>query len=348
MNAIANPLPATQDRVTPPRRFATLLRREYWEHRGGFLWAPAIAGAASLLLTAVFLVIAMVGIRGADDDAMVHLDDGTSMSINGLDLGLLASQLTDSDKAQLAAGIDLTMLLSSAWPAIVMIFVMFFYCLGALYDERKDRSVLFWKSLPVSDGMTVLSKVVSAVGTIPLIATLAGIATMLGFLLMLSVAVMIHGGNPWELIWGPGHPLLISLSVLAAIPVYAIWALPTVGWLMLCSAWARRVPFLWALVIPILSGVFVTMFSVMRLFNLDASWFWTNIVARMLLGTVPLTAHDIARMDGYPMESAGLLPLISPAGVYSNLLQPATWIGAVAGVLMLLIAVRLRRWRDEG
>src|SRR5690606_12162206 len=145
MNAIANPLPATQDRVTPPRRFATLLRREYWEHRGGFLWAPAIAGAASLLLTAVFLVIAMVGIRGADDDAMVHLDDGTSMSINGLDLGLLASQLSDSDKAQLAAGIDLTMLLSSVWPAIVMIFVMFFYCLGALYDERKDRSVLFWK-----------------------------------------------------------------------------------------------------------------------------------------------------------------------------------------------------------
>ena len=186
MNATAHSMPATAARVTPPRRFATLLRREYWEDRGGFLWAPAIAGAVSLLLTAVFLVIAIVGIRNADEDAMVHLGDGTSMSINGLDLGLLASQLSESDKAQLAAGIDLTMLMSAAWPGIVMVFVMFFYCLGALYDERKDRSVLFWKSMPVSDGMTVASKVVSAAGTLPVLATLSAIATMFGFLLLTS------------------------------------------------------------------------------------------------------------------------------------------------------------------
>ena len=348
MNATAHSMPATAARVTPPRRFATLLRREYWEHRGGFLWAPAIAGAVSLLLTAVFLVIAIVGIRNADEDAMVHLGDGTSMSINGLDLGLLASQLSESDKAQLAAGIDLTMLMSAAWPGIVMVFVMFFYCLGALYDERKDRSVLFWKSMPVSDGMTVASKVVSAAGTLPVLATLSAIATMFGFLLMLSAVVMMHGGNPWELIWGPGNPLLISLSMLAAIPVYALWALPTVGWLMLCSAWARRVPFLWALLVPILSGVFVSVFSVMRLFNLETSWFWTNIVARMLLGTVPLTSHDFARIDGAAIDRLGILPFVSPPAVYSNLLQPALWIGAVAGVLMLLLAMRLRRWRDEG
>lgn len=348
MNATAENLPVAKAPVTFPRRFAMLLRREYWEHRGGFLWTPLVAGAISLLLTAVFFVIALVGMRNADDDARVHLNDGSSMSISGLDLGVLAAQMSAEDKAQLASGIDLTMLLASAWPYIVMVFVMFFYCLGALYDERKDRSVLFWKSMPVSDGQTVLSKVVSAVVTIPLLATLAAIATMFGFLLMLSLGVMVHGGNPWELIWGPGNPLAISLSVLAAIPVYAIWALPTVGWLMLCSAWARSVPFLWAVLVPVLSGVFVSMFSVMRLFNLDASWFWTNIVGRMLLGTVPISAHDTERMGGASIESAGILPLIEPAGVYSNLLQPATWIGAAAGVVMLLVAVRLRRWRDEG
>src|SRR5690606_25376648 len=131
-------------------------------------------------------------------------------------------------------------------------------CIGALYDERKDRSVLFWKSLPVSDGETVLSKVVSATVTVPLLATAVAIATMLVFLLMLSVMVMAHGGNPWELIWGPGNPLLIAVYALAAIPVYALWALPIVGWLMLCSAWARSVPFLWALLVPVLSGAFVT------------------------------------------------------------------------------------------
>src|SRR5688572_16617470 len=126
MNATANSIPATKARVTPPRRFATLLRREYWEHRGGFLWAPLIAGAVSLLLTAVFFVIALVGIRNSDSDTEFHLDDGSTMSLNGLDLGVLAKQLSADDKAQLASGIDLTMLLASAWPYIVMVFVMFF------------------------------------------------------------------------------------------------------------------------------------------------------------------------------------------------------------------------------
>ena len=348
MNATAQTLPVAKAPAHRTHRFALLLRREYWEHRGGFLWAPAIAGAISLLLTAIFLVIAAVGIRNAGSDADIILDDGTRMSINGLDLGILADQLSEADKVQLASGIDMTLLLSSAWPYIVMMFVMFFYCLGALYDERKDRSMLFWKSLPVSDGETVLSKVVSATVTVPLLATAVAIATMLVFMLMLSVMVMAHGGNPWELIWGPGNPLAISLSVLAAIPVYALWALPTVGWLMLCSAWARSVPFLWALLVPVLSGAFVTMFKVMNLFNLGAEWFWSNIVARALLGVVPLTPHDIARMDGVDIEHGGVLQLIEPVGVYSNLGQAELWIGVVAGVAMLVFATRLRRWRDEG
>src|SRR5690606_17520361 len=152
------------------------------------------------------------------------------------------------------------------------------------------------------DGETVLAKVVSAVVVVPLLATVVAIATMLVFLAMLSVVVMIHGGNPFELIWGPGHPLAISLSVLAAIPVYAVWALPAVGWLMLCSAWARSVPFLWAVLLPLLAGVFVTMSNVMRLFGQGADWFWANIVARLLLGVVPFTRHDLARMDGADLE----------------------------------------------
>lgn len=348
MNATVDTLPVAKAPAHRTHRFALLLRREYWEHRGGFFWAPVIAAAVSLLLTAILFIIALVGMRNADSDAKFHLDDGSTMSINGLDLGVLAGQLSADDKAQLATGIDLTMLLSSAWPFIVMVFVMFFYCLGALYDERKDRSVLFWKSLPVSDGETVLSKVVSATIAVPLLATLVAIATMLVFLLLLSAAVMYHGGNPLELIWGPGHALTMSLSLLAAIPVYAIWALPTVGWLMLCSGWARSVPFLWAVLLPVLSGAFVSMFSVMRLFNLDAQWFWSNIVARILLGVVPLTPYDLSRMDGAQIESSGIVQLIEPAAVYGNLLQPATWIGAAAGVAMLLLATRLRRWRDEG
>ena len=108
------------------------------------------------------------------------------MSINGLDLGMLTSKMSPEDMRQLGGAIDASLLASSLWPFIAMTFVVFFYCLGALYDERKDRSVLFWKSLPLSDRDTVLSKVASAVVVAPLIATAAALLTMFGFLLIAS------------------------------------------------------------------------------------------------------------------------------------------------------------------
>ena len=347
MNATAENMPVAKAPVTPFSRFAMLLRRELWEHRGAFLWTPVIAGAISLLLTTGMLVAALVAAHHSDGPNF-HLDDGTTMTMNGLDLGRLASQLSSDDIAQLGEGINILLMMSSLWPYVVMVFVVFFYCLGALYDERKDRSVLFWKSLPVSDTETVLSKVASAVFTAPLIATLAAIATMLGFLLVLSVAVLFYSGNPFELLWGPGNPLMISLAVLAAIPVYAIWALPTVGWLMLCSAWARSVPFLWAVLVPVLAGVFFTMVDVLGVFGLDAGWYWNNIAGRMLLGVVPVTPYDLERIGASSLGDSNALALIEPAGVYANLTHAGTWIGALAGVVMLVLAIRLRRWRDEG
>ncbi len=341
--------PVARPQPHPTRRFALLLRREFWEHKGGFLWAPVIAGAISLLLTAVFIVIAYVAASRLSGDEAIVLDDGTSMSINGLDLGALTSQMSAEDMQQLAAGIDMTMLMSSSWPFIALGFVVFFYCLGALYDERKDRSVLFWKSLPLSDSATVLSKVASATLVAPLIATLAAIGTMFAFLLMISIVVMFHGGDPLQLIWGPGSPLRLSAQLLAAIPVYALWALPTVGWLMLCSVWARSKPFLWALMVPVLAGVFVSMAGLMRLAALETSWFWTNIVARMLLSVVPITGADLARMGRTDFDTPGaVVELFSVAAMYANLATPQLWIGAVAGVLMIYVAIRLRRWRDDG
>ena len=349
MNATANALPAAKAPANAFRRFTMLLRREYWEHRGGFLWTPLIAGAVSLLLTAVFFVIAIVGMRNSDSDTEFHLDDGSTMSLNGLDLGVLAKQLSAEDKVQLASGIDLTMLLSSAWPFIVMVFVMFFYCLGALYDERKDRSVLFWKSLPLSDGATVLSKVASAILVAPLLATIASILTMFGFLVMVSLVVMFYGGNPIELLWGPASPVVLSLQYLAAIPLYALWALPTVGWLLLCSAWARSKPFLWAIVLPLLAGILVAWLEFLGVFD-DATWpFFRNIVLRALTSIFPMTFMDIDYLQNVDFDVPGTVrSLMSPAGVYSNLASLDLWGGVVAGAAMIFAAIRLRRWRDEG
>src|SRR3546814_180103 len=201
------------------------------------------------------------------------------------------------DLYRLGQGIDLSLFMASTWPLIVLAFVVFFYCLGALYDERKDRSVLFWKSLPLSDSQTVMSKAASALLIAPMLAVAASLLTMLGFLVVLSAMVLVHGGNPLEMVWGPGSPLKVAGQMLAVIPVYALWALPTAGWLLLCSSWAKSKPFLWAIMIPVFAGIFVTWFDLMQLFDLEAGWFWKNVVSRSLLSVVPGTWIDVANLD---------------------------------------------------
>ncbi len=355
MNAVVDtatdvPRPGGAAHVHPTHRFRWLLRREYWEHKGGFLWAPLIAGATSLLLTAMGLVIAMVAARGHwPDSTNITLDGGRQVQINGLDLGMLTSQLGHGDLAKLGDGLDLTLILASSWPFVVLAFVMFFYCLGALYDERKDRSVLFWKSLPLSDTSTVLSKVASAALVAPLLATLASIATMFGFLMLISLVVLVYGGNPVTLLWGPSSPLLISAQYLAAIPVYALWAMPTIGWLMLCSAWAKSKPFLWAIMIPLFAGIFVGWLEFLGVYD-DVTWpFFKNIVLRMLTSVFPMTWMDLQYLEHVDFDSPGAARnLMNPIGVYRNLANANLWIGVAAGAAMIFAAIRLRRWRDEG
>ena len=330
-----------------------LLKREFWEHKGGFLWAPIWAGGISLVLTLMALIVGEVAARRAVASGKMSLDG--DVNINGLDLSSITMQMDNSDLNKLAGGIDISTVMSSVWPLIVLAFVVFFYCLGSLYDERKDRSVLFWKSLPVSDRDTVLSKAASALLVAPAIAIGVAIVCMFGYLVLVSAFVLLHNGNPIELVWGPGNPLQLAGSMLAAIPVYALWALPTVGWLLLCSAWSKSKPFLWAIMLPVFAGIFISWFDIMNVFNLESGWFWQNIVARGLLSAVPGTWFDVVDINNAHITSSeaarqieSIHQLLSLKTTYSVLLTPQLWIGALAGAVMIYAAIRLRRWRDEG
>lgn len=357
-------LPAAPRAVTPvhsTHKFKLLLRREFWEHKGGFFWAPIVAGGISLLFTVMAIVVGLLAARRAASSGQITISGHESATnINGLDLGVLTSQLAPQELLKFGQGLDLSMLLSASWPFLVLAFVVFFYCLGALYDERKDRSVLFWKSLPLSDTQTVLSKVASAALVAPMLAVAVAILTMLGFMIVLSVVAALYGGNPFTLLWGPSHPLKIIASMLVWIPVYALWAMPTIGWLLLCSAWSRSKPFLWAIMLPLFAGIFVTWFDLMKVFNEASFWFWSNIVGRLLLGTFP--GMDLLYRDGLTQTSGvyrdgfgdsapnlgGILNHLSPANQLASLATPQLWIGVIAGIAMIIVAIRLRRWRDEG
>lgn len=327
-----------------PRQFATLLRREYWEHKGGFVWAPLVASA-------LFLLFSILG-GGAGqmflqrEHALINVD-GKRVQLADMDWAQLLEKSSAHDQEQLRELINSTLLMSAMWPMLIFGFVVFFYLLGALYDERRDRSVLFWKSLPVSDAKTVLSKLVTALVVAPLIAVAIGLLTMGGFLAILSVFVLINGA-PLGLLLAQIDPVRLLGSVLVGIPIYALWALPTAGWLLLCSAWARTKPFLWAVLLPLLAGVLVTFFNLLRYFDLDSTWFWKNIVGRMLGSAWPgsFMWYDgsLARLDGF-LSQGEAIRVFSGIDLLST---PALWVGVIAGMAMIYAAIRLRGWRDDG
>jgi len=317
-----------------------LLRREFWENRGGFFWAPVIAGIVFLVLNIGGLMVALAAAGRA------HIQVGL------VRFDTLVQRLDEPARALVGGSIDMSLYLVSALMGLVVAVVVFFYCLGALYDERRDRSVLFWKSLPLSDRDTVLSKVLSATLVAPVIGTIAGFLTGIALLVVIALFFAFNGQNVFGVIATTSNPFEVLGTLLAMVPIGALWALPTVGWVLLCSAWARTKPFLWAIFIPIGAGIMVSWFDLMQSVSLPDFWFWENVVARALLSVFPFTMLGSAMEtkiktmeDGGPEQLVGLFGI---EDVMATLATTELWVGAAIGIAMIIVAIRLRRWRDEG
>jgi ABC-2 type transport system permease protein len=313
-----------------------LVKREIWEHKGGFIWAPVIGAI-------VFLVLNFMGLVAAEVTGARHGFQFGSVSFQEM-----ARNLDEKSLAMVGSGLDAVMLSSTAILATIMGFVVFFYCLGSLYDDRRDRSLLFWKSLPISDTQTVISKVIAATIVAPAAAFVTGVLTGIVMLLMFAIALSMHGISIWDLLV-LAHPFRVIGNLLASIPMYCLWALPTVGWLLLCSAWAKSKPFLWAVTVPVVFGVVLWWFSVMGVIG-GVSFYWKTFLPRLLgsvlpgswLGSASLSLH----MDDDNKADA-IVRFLDVDVVYSALATPTAWIGIIAGVLLIGGAIWLRRWRED-
>ena len=318
------------------KTFYWLVKREFWEHKGGFFWAPVVTGI-------VFLVLNGMGI--ALGEVFGHRWGGMQFGAGNVHF---QNDMSLVDLRNAGAGIDIMLYGVAAIILGVTAIVVFFYCLGALYDDRRDRSILFWKSLPLSDTSTVLSKLASAALLAPAISIAVGVIVGLVLALFLAIVATIHGISLWSLLIA-SHPLRVTVTLILLLPLYAIWALPTLGWLLLCSAWAKSKPFLWAIALPIGSGVIVSWFGLMGSLNLSTDWYWKNVVSRLLGSLVPGSwvgnASPLDLSDS--RNPSDVLDRLSLAYHYSALASPSLWIGAVAGVAMIAGAIWFRRWRDD-
>jgi ABC-2 type transport system permease protein len=318
------------------KTFYWLVKREFWEHRGGLLWTPVIVGG-------VFLLLNLMGIITGEVMGGRHGFNITLGSSNNMNL--LARALDQQSMATVGAGLDMVMYSPTMIIGMVLGFVVFFYCLGALYDDRRDRSLLFWKSLPISDTATVLSKVVAATVVAPLIAIIVGTLTGILMLLMFAIALSLHGVSVWHLLT-LSHPFQVIANLVGSIPLYVVWALPTVGWLLLCSAWSRSKPFLWAVVLPVAVGIVIGWFNLLGTVDVQNSWYWRHVVGRVLLSVFPggwLT--QVQNIGGD--DPAEVLSSLGVMHTYAVLGSPNIWIGVAAATAMLIGAIWFRRWRDD-
>ena len=323
-----------------------LVKREYWEHKGGFFWAPVVVAAIMTFFIAatMFTAVAM----GTKHGFQRNVVNGVTVS-TVTDLSSVMNPEQQSEAATAAAAGYMGM---SAPLFLVLGFVVFFFSLSALFDERRDRSVLFWKSLPISDSATVLSKVAIALIVAPLITLV--VATLMSSLLLLlaCIAAAMTGLHVFGQVFGTSSLYLAPFQVAAMLPVYILWALPAVGWLLMVSAWARTKPFLWAVGAPLLAGGLLSWFNMMFGFGWNTGWFWQHIVGRGLLSVIPggwfmhhgmVNARDVTA--GIHQNSDMGMVLTQSWRVFATL---DLWIGVAAGAAMIYAAIRLRRWRDEG
>jgi ABC-2 type transport system permease protein len=316
-----------------------LVRREFWEHRS--LWIAPLAVAAVLLVATIF--------SNAHTSGGVRItvgDNATAEQVEGLEekerdvLKMLGEMPAEKKKSIYAV----VMWSFATVQGVVLMVVLFFYLLDSLYAERKDRSILFWKSLPVSDNQTVASKLLVGLALTPL------------FAIAVTAVVQLLFAGIWTFRFGdsviggifPAFDARVWLSIqwvtLVTAFVAALWYAPIAAYLLLVSAWARKNPFLWAVLPPI---VVVMVEELLFDTNTIAAF-----IAHRFVGFVE--KFDLSSRFGDADQAAEIPGAIPQVGsvfegfdVSQVFVSPHLWLGLVAAALMLFGASRLRRYRDD-
>jgi len=292
--------------AAPPSRktqpFYWSVRRELWENRSIYI--------APLAVAALVLVGLLIGAS--------HLPPDMIRKIARLEPERQAQAL--SIPFGIAAGAIM----------VTALIVGVFYSLGALQSERRDRSILFWKSLPVSDITTVMSKAFVPLVILPMVALGVMLAALLVIIIISAILLPVNGLPPTLLLSSfPVGRVIVELTYV--LVVFALWHAPIWGWLMLVSGWARRASFLWAFGPPLALVVFEKL-------AFNTGYLWSLIHYRVagafgeaFTSTVATGARhaDLPQMD--PLKF---------------MFTPGLWLGLLAAALLFAAVVWQRRYRS--
>ena len=297
-----------------------LIQREFWEHRALYV-TPLVIG----------LIIALMSVTGqVSISASQHADTAI--------LGM--SNVSEEVRA---TTITVLMLVVFTLFALAASVLTVFYALDSLYAERKDKSILFWRSIPVTDFETVLSKLVVALIVIPLVTIAAVMVTHVIVGIIMSVWVSFRGGNAWNLIWESAPLAGNWAAMFTMLFATAMWLSPFVGWFLLVSAYTKRSPLLMAflpiIVLPMLERML-----------LGTHMFGEAIFIRSAQNPIFKDADTLKYMFGdddlHSLAEAGI-SLMSIVDVGRFLSSPSMWLGLIVCGIFTTAAIYVRRYRDE-
>jgi ABC-2 type transport system permease protein len=286
--------------ISPSRRMYWSVRRELWENRSLYIAPIAVA--------ALFIVGYLIS---------------TIRLVSKIHAGLALNPLQQQEALERPYNFAAVFIMGTTFIVAV------FYCLDALHGERRDRSILFWKSLPVSDLTTVLSKATIPLVVLPLLTFAITVVTQ-WIMLLLSSVILLASGLSVATLWS--HLPLFQMSVMLLyhlLAFHSLWFAPLFGWLLLVSAWARRVPFLWAVLPPIA-------IAVVEKIAFNTSHF-ASMLARRFSGGGQSAGFTPGEMSMVPLTQLGL-------GKF--LVSPGLWAGLLVAAAFLAAAAQLRRSRE--
>ena len=298
-----------------------LIRRELWEHRS-IIVTPIVIG-----------LILSLGVLMTEGMLTAHTEE--------VDIGI-ATMSNLGDESHRSAVINGLLFIPSVIILIGMSILVIFYSLDALYAERKDKSILFWRSLPVTDAETVISKALTGALVIPLISFAAIIATQLISMLLSSIWIMIEGGNAIHLIWAPASLLSLWAATLAGILMLSLWLSPFLGWFLFVSAFAKRMPLL-------LAALPIVMLPMLENWIFGSKMFFEAFFVRTV---EPIRdAAEAAKASFEISENLRVSSFIAnpwQAIDFGNFFaKPDLWAGLIVSAIFITAAVYVRRYRDE-
>lgn len=296
----------------PTRPFYWSVRREVWESRSVYLAPTIVAG--------VILLGLLIGL-GHSTSASVHWSGHNDFSI-GRTSG--ARHPATVSPAFLAA---LPFEVVAGVIAVTGVIVGLFYCLGALFNERRDRSILFWKSLPVSNRVAVLAKAAVPMLVIPAVVFLVVTVAQFVTLIIFVVGLTLHQQDP-SIMWSVQPFGEGSIALLYGLVVLTLWYAPIYAWLLLVSAWSKTMTFLWAVAPPLVLALF------------ERIAFGTGYVGDLI--RYRITGAAAAAFQ----PSAGTHYGFANIDLVGFLTTPGLWLGLIAAALMTAAVIWLRRRRE--